>query len=1847
MTMQARRTGTVRSRRALRSAARSAARSRPLVEALEPRRLLSVSSNAYDVTAASYLGGTAADDAVRGTVIQSDGTVVLAVNLSDAAPGGLTPTLLNGATAASPGALVRLSSDGVTVLSVTRLADRVLDLSTDASDNLYVAMFDQGFAKLNPAADTVLYVKTTTDLGFANVQRIDAGPTGYVAALGGGSLDSGSSLGGSIDIYDAAGTLAGEFTTGRWVNDVTIDEASGTVIYLGYRNATDSASGLPVQISYYEGRGYNGTIKYTGYDWSGDASSPRYINAPTNNMADTRGYRAEVGDDGLLYMAFESAGGNFIFRYDPFDINTPVTRAGGDSWNSAFNLTSPHITVFGRFDPATGAYMTGNEMLTRLSSGAGNTMRVETGNIGADDQGRFYFGGTSAWGLPLPTHPSYTFNSNSPGFNPGVNGNYIGGAYFVVMEPTLTNRLYTTRLTGGATRGVAARTLPGGGMQLAFGGETGDELYTVNPLQAARNAGKDGWYGVIATSTGAAGNSAPAAAFTIAGIDAGNGQVNYTFDASTTTDADHAANELSYIWHFNDGSSATGQVLQRTLDAAVARTVTLTVLDPLTGWSQESKTIGPPTAAFTASPAAGIAPALIAFDASSSTDPDHTAAQLTYHWNFGDGNIGTGKNINHTYARGGVFNVVLTVTDPYGATSTSKRMIGITRDGGYARRLDFQNAGGTTTPGYTAVPVALYDPTAGFGYTYINTDFGSGVNGSDSLYDDYHSFSKYPAVEGDLDGEFLIDVPNGTYTIIARFSHSDPHAFPGLTMEGRRVLGSVSLSSSHTDAVWNLTVTDGQINMVLIGPYWAISALEIIETGPALQDNGSGSFVIDPNFGEAPLNVLFNAGGTAVNPALVYSWDFGDGNVGSGAQTSNTYAAPGVYPVTLNVTGGFAGSGRVINFGGDYVSSSAELSGMRGDREIDADGDGFADDTIAFIPVGLIPTAPLVNVSSGGTKPSGRIYGGISALRLDNITGATSFTRSVANNNATDYIDVRDQGSGPVGQHRGLLMWLKQDFLGGAHAQRVSLDSTSLLSVSTLRFENLNSGRWVVMQGDQLYVSQATFAGVGTYSIDPTTTLWTPYNPGPDYSMNFDQAAAAFAAMNFTDVRGAGILVERDAGSGVRVWYQVSAFSLDANLSQATGTVTVIEPLPRVSVIATTPETTEGSATPAAFTVSRTGDTTSPLTITYTIGGTALANDYTASPQLTGSITIPAGSASAVITIATVDDTRFEPTETLSITLTTQPVYVVDMANSAAISIIDNEGPFVNWGGNYVSTAKSLRPGENGGQGILTVADFNNDTVSDSRRLFTFSTATPLSPTVQAGSYDGTNARFFGGASTIFYGSSSANFATRSVIDNAAGDRVSLRVQPSGPATDFDTAWLWTMPDFLDSPTPKFLGAETIFKISLQRNEIQQTRWLIGDGTNFYVSQQTISGTGTFTWTGASVGSSMWALYTPSADNLDFDQNAAVFDIPIWSIPVRAAGFMTDVDAGTNSRYWIEFSAFSVTEGNNPGPLVITGDHAGAGTDDTVRLVRSGDNLHVFINNDTATPDLVRALELVTAITVDLRGGNDTLIVDFSAGNPSPTGGITFADSTGMDTLHILGASASDAFSLAGTLFTHTATGGTVSFAAATEVLLLDQGKFTTTMGARYNNVQLSPTASMKITGSKIFSRIDFGTTPTAPVTQDTTYWLPSLAAPEPVAIIDDATPNIDMPAIDPDTGEPLPPPITTRPTPPAPRHKPTKPVPARPPHVIAPPVPAPAKKPVHAALPSAASSPPPTPAARSSGQAPAITKAQTAATPQPAPATAEPASSFLALFNTPGSASRLASLADYVLSLVRLLRRP
>lgn len=112
--------------------------------------------------------------------------------------------------------------------------------------------------------------------------------------------------------------------------------------------------------------------------------------------------------------------------------------------------------------------------------------------------------------------------------------------------------------------------------------------------------------------------------------------------------------------------------------------------------------------------------------------------------------------------------------------------------------------------------------------------------------------------------------------------------------------------------------------------------------------------------------------------------------------------------------------------------------------------------------------------------------------------------------------------------------------------------------------------------------------------------------------------------------------------------------------------------LPKVSVSLGEAKTVEGSTIPATVLFTRTGATTSELTVPYTVSGTATSGaDFV---PLSGTIKIPSGAASATLPITSINDTTSEPVEVVTIKIASSAALIADpVANSATASIVDDD----------------------------------------------------------------------------------------------------------------------------------------------------------------------------------------------------------------------------------------------------------------------------------------------------------------------------------------------------------------------------------------------------------------------------------------------------------------------------------------------------------------------------------------------------------------------------------------------
>ncbi|MFM8892799.1 MAG: Calx-beta domain-containing protein, partial [Planctomycetia bacterium] len=99
----------------------------------------------------------------------------------------------------------------------------------------------------------------------------------------------------------------------------------------------------------------------------------------------------------------------------------------------------------------------------------------------------------------------------------------------------------------------------------------------------------------------------------------------------------------------------------------------------------------------------------------------------------------------------------------------------------------------------------------------------------------------------------------------------------------------------------------------------------------------------------------------------------------------------------------------------------------------------------------------------------------------------------------------------------------------------------------------------------------------------------------------------------------------------------------------------------------------EAGADPAVIRFTRIGATADPLTVLYSVAGTATPGaDFAA---LAGSATFAAGATECDVTITPVDDTLVEATETVTVTLLDRTAYSIGGAGAGTVSLTSDDRP--------------------------------------------------------------------------------------------------------------------------------------------------------------------------------------------------------------------------------------------------------------------------------------------------------------------------------------------------------------------------------------------------------------------------------------------------------------------------------------------------------------------------------------------------------------------------------------------
>ncbi|MFM6485369.1 MAG: lectin-like protein, partial [Dolichospermum sp.] len=132
------------------------------------------------------------------------------------------------------------------------------------------------------------------------------------------------------------------------------------------------------------------------------------------------------------------------------------------------------------------------------------------------------------------------------------------------------------------------------------------------------------------------------------------------------------------------------------------------------------------------------------------------------------------------------------------------------------------------------------------------------------------------------------------------------------------------------------------------------------------------------------------------------------------------------------------------------------------------------------------------------------------------------------------------------------------------------------------------------------------------------------------------------------------------------------------------GIIEITSSTPTITLAVSPSSVIEDGTTNLIYIFTRTGATTNPLTVSYSITGTANSSDYTGATPGTGkTITFAAGSSTAILIINPTADTTVESDETVALTLASGTGYTVGTttAVTGTISNDDSTNPIFDYNG--------------------------------------------------------------------------------------------------------------------------------------------------------------------------------------------------------------------------------------------------------------------------------------------------------------------------------------------------------------------------------------------------------------------------------------------------------------------------------------------------------------------------------------------------------------------------------------
>jgi len=255
------------------------------------------------------------------------------------------------------------------------------------------------------------------------------------------------------------------------------------------------------------------------------------------------------------------------------------------------------------------------------------------------------------------------------------------------------------------------------------------------------------------------------------------------------------------------------------------------------------------------------------------------------------------------------------------------------------------------------------------------------------------------------------------------------------------------------------------------------------------------------------------------------------------------------------------------------------------------------------------------------------------------------------------------------------LVWSRNDVTSNAQVVDILLNSADGRGVSPVRLDS-----WTIHGGLNLHDAMTYGLGNLPPSADAGAdrTVLDSDRDGAE-TVTLDGSASSDrdgSIVSYEWREGAtpiGMAARVDVSLPVGVHTLTLEVTDDDGVSDTDTVVVTVSPANQVTVTASTPQATEAGTVAGVFTVTRSGDTSLPLTVQYTIAGTALAGaDYVSLP---GTVTIEAASTTATVSVVPIDDTAYESNESVILTLVANAAYTIAAPSTGTVTVVSNDLP--------------------------------------------------------------------------------------------------------------------------------------------------------------------------------------------------------------------------------------------------------------------------------------------------------------------------------------------------------------------------------------------------------------------------------------------------------------------------------------------------------------------------------------------------------------------------------------------